>query len=200
MSKQIPVIAILAPNTLMGIGLRSILEKMLPFAAFKVCDSFAEISECEPEELFHIFVSANIVVEQRDFFELRRHKTIILTSGTPHAQLLEGYPQINIAASQEEIEQGIRNLHKAAHGEVNRGINRGAQPPHPTPAKEVLSSREVEVLRLLVEGLINKEIAERLNIALATVISHRKNIVEKLGIRSVAGLTIYAVMKRYIEI
>ncbi|MFI3305589.1 MAG: LuxR C-terminal-related transcriptional regulator [Rikenellaceae bacterium] len=199
MSRHIPVIAILAPNTLMGIGLRSILEKMLPFAAFKVCGDFAEIAESSSEELFHIFVTANIVVEHRDYFESRRHKTIILTSGTPHAQLIEGYPQINIAASQSEIEEGVRNLHKAAHGGgAPHGGAHGA--PQPAPTKEVLSSREIEVLQLVVEGLINKEIADRLNIALATVISHRKNIVEKLGIRSVAGLTIYAVMKRYIDI
>ncbi|MFI3304021.1 MAG: helix-turn-helix transcriptional regulator [Rikenellaceae bacterium] len=199
MSRHIPIIAILAPNTLMGIGLRSILENMLPFAAFRVCDNFSDIAQSDPEELFHIFASANIVVEKRDFFEARRHKTIVLTNGTPHANLLEGYPQINIAASQSEIESGIRNLHSAAHGGAAHGHGH-SKTEHPTQIKEVLSSREIEVLKLVVEGLINKEIAERLNIALATVISHRKNIVEKLGIRSVAGLTIYAVMKRYIEI
>mgnify|MGYP000121560979 FL=1 len=46
---------------------------------------------------------------------------------------------------------------------------------------------------------INKEIADKLNISLTTVISHRKNITEKLGIKSVAGLTIYAVMHGYVE-
>ena len=46
---------------------------------------------------------------------------------------------------------------------------------------------------------INKEIADKLNISLTTVITHRKNITEKLGIKSVSGLTIYAVMNGYIE-
>ncbi|MFI3258993.1 MAG: LuxR C-terminal-related transcriptional regulator [Rikenellaceae bacterium] len=192
--RAVPVIAILAPNILMGVGLRSILEKMIPFASFLVCDDFSSIERTEPEELFHIFVMANIVVERRDFFEARRNKTIILTSGTPHAQLLEGYPQINIAASQEQIEQTIRQLHTNAHGERQHPTSSESKP------QEVLSSREIDVLRLVVEGYINKEIAHRLNIAITTVISHRKNIVEKLGIKSVAGLTIYAVMKRYIDI
>ena len=46
---------------------------------------------------------------------------------------------------------------------------------------------------------VAKEIADKLNISLTTVISHRKNITEKLGIKSVAGLTIYAVMHGYVE-
>lgn len=47
--------------------------------------------------------------------------------------------------------------------------------------------------------MLNKEIADRLGISLTTVISHRKNLTEKLNIRSVSGLTIYAVMNGYIE-
>jgi DNA-binding NarL/FixJ family response regulator len=47
---------------------------------------------------------------------------------------------------------------------------------------------------------LNKEIADRLNIGLTTVISHRKNIQEKLGKKSVAALTIYAVMQGYVDI
>ena len=49
------------------------------------------------------------------------------------------------------------------------------------------------------EGLSHKEIADKLNISLTSVITHRKNITEKLGIKSVSGLTIYAVMNGYIE-
>ena len=56
------------------------------------------------------------------------------------------------------------------------------------------------MLVLLVRGLINKEIADKLNISLTTVITHRKNITEKLGIKSLSALTIYAVMHGYIEV
>ena len=62
-----------------------------------------------------------------------------------------------------------------------------------------LSSREIEVLVLIVRGLTNKEIADRLCISTTTVISHRKNIMEKLHMHSVSALTIYAVMNGYIE-
>ena len=60
-------------------------------------------------------------------------------------------------------------------------------------AKEQLSEREKDVLIQLVNGLSNKEIANVLNISTHTVISHRKNIVEKTGIRSLPGLTIFAI-------
>ncbi len=207
MSKSIPVIAILAPNPLMGLGLSSILEKMLPFATCRVCNDFCEIADSEPEELFHIFVMANIVMEHVEFFEARHTKTIVLTSGTPYATLLDGYPQINISAPQQEIEAALQRLHSAAHGHghghAKSHTRVTSHEPETddrlaTPERDILSSREIEVLQLLVEGLQNKEIAARLNISVTTVISHRKNIVEKIGVRSVAGLTIYAVMKRYI--
>ena len=57
----------------------------------------------------------------------------------------------------------------------------------------------LNVLVLITKGFTNKEIADKLNISLTTVISHRKNITEKLGIKSVPGLTIYAVMNGYVE-
>ena len=56
-----------------------------------------------------------------------------------------------------------------------------------------------EVLKGVVQGYINKEIADKLYISLTTVISHRKNITEKLGIKSISGLTIYAVMNGFID-
>ena len=62
-----------------------------------------------------------------------------------------------------------------------------------------LSTRVIGVLTLIVRGLTNKEIADTLCISTTTVISHRKNIMEKLNVRSVSGLTIYAVMNGYIE-
>ena len=66
--------------------------------------------------------------------------------------------------------------------------------------KKVLSDREIEVMALIVQGFINKEIADKLHISLSTVITHRKNIMDKLGLRSVSALTIYAVTHAYVDI
>ena len=62
-----------------------------------------------------------------------------------------------------------------------------------------MTMREIEVLSLVARGFINKEIADKLHISLTTVITHRKNITEKLGIKTISGLTIYAVMRGYVE-
>ncbi|HON53132.1 MAG TPA: helix-turn-helix transcriptional regulator [Bacteroidales bacterium] len=66
--------------------------------------------------------------------------------------------------------------------------------------KEILSEREIQVLKELVKGYSNKEIADSLCISIHTVISHRKNIVQKTGIKSQAGLTIYALSNNIIAL
>ena len=63
----------------------------------------------------------------------------------------------------------------------------------------LLSQREIEVLRLVASGMINKQIADTLNISINTVLTHRKNITAKLGIKSVSGLSFYAMMNGIID-
>lgn len=64
--------------------------------------------------------------------------------------------------------------------------------PAVAPSLESLTNREREVLSLIAGGLLNKEIAVRLGISVRTVEAHRDSIVRKLGIRSAAGLTRFA--------
>lgn len=67
-------------------------------------------------------------------------------------------------------------------------------------SKETLSEREREIVHWAVCGLSNKEIAARLFISLNTVLTHRKNIARKLDIHSVAGLAIYAIVNKIVDI
>ena len=62
-----------------------------------------------------------------------------------------------------------------------------------------LSERENEILAAVAKGLTNKEIADALNISVHTVISHRKNITRKTGIKTVSGLTVYALLNNLID-
>lgn len=66
--------------------------------------------------------------------------------------------------------------------------------------REALSERERDIVRCVVCGLSNKEIAARLFISFNTVLTHRKNIARKLNIHSVAGLTIYAIVNKIVDI
>jgi DNA-binding NarL/FixJ family response regulator len=67
-------------------------------------------------------------------------------------------------------------------------------------AGEKLTDREKAVLKQLLKGMSNKEVADKLKISPHTVITHRKNIVEKTGIRSLSGLAIYAILNNITNI
>lgn len=93
---------------------------------------------------------------------------------------------VNIYDGQVQI---IRKLQAAVEqGETN-----------PYSDSHDLSERERDVLILVAKGLANKEIAEQLNISIHTVMSHRKNITHKTGIKSVAGLTVYALLNNLLD-
>ena len=66
--------------------------------------------------------------------------------------------------------------------------------------KSELSEREKEILVSVAQGLINKEIADKHNISINTVITHRKNITRKTGIKTISGLTVYAILNNLIDI
>jgi DNA-binding CsgD family transcriptional regulator len=62
-----------------------------------------------------------------------------------------------------------------------------------------LSVRETEVLTMVAQGFSNKQIAGKLFISIHTVISHRKNITSKLGVKSISGLTLYAALNNLVD-
>ena len=64
---------------------------------------------------------------------------------------------------------------------------------------EELTAREKEILVCVAKGMLNKEIADQYNLSIYTVISHRKNITRKTGIKTVAGLTVYALLNNLID-
>ena len=69
----------------------------------------------------------------------------------------------------------------------------------PKSESHELSAREKEILVCVAKGMLNKEIADLFSISIYTVISHRKNITRKTGIKTVAGLTVYALLNNLID-
>jgi Response regulator containing a CheY-like receiver domain and an HTH DNA-binding domain len=96
-----------------------------------------------------------------------------------------------------QMEESIVTTYRKKNKNVRR--NNYLSMPVDSPPSDVLSAREKEVLQLVAQGLMNKEIADHLHIGLTTVISHRKNIVEKLGIKTIPGLTVYAYTQGYLD-
>ncbi len=95
---------------------------------------------------------------------------------------------------------GVFSIHEKAEN-LLQNINRHIKTDDgANEMNEDLTERETEILKLICQGFLNKEIADNLNISIHTVISHRKNIVEKTGIKSTAGLTIFAISKNIISI
>ena len=189
-----PEIAIVEANTLTALGLKMILEEIIPMAIIRTFHSFGELTDDTPDMYAHYFIGAQVYVEHNAFFLPRKKKTIVL-AGESHSLQLSAVRVLNIYQSEEQLVKDILKLHQHAHHD---GHPAEAILPMPVIEHE-LSAREIEVLVLITKGFINKEIADKLNISLTTVITHRKNITEKLGIKSVSGLTIYAVMNGYVE-
>ncbi len=182
-----PEIAIIEQNTLAALGLQAILEELLPTVVIRTFSSFGQLIDDTPDMYVHYFVSAQIYFRHTAFFLERRPKTIVLTTGEPPS--LKNVPALDCTLPQDRLIKAIIRLRNYRHK---------ASPSY-TETHD-LSPREIEVLVLVTKGYINKEIAERLGISLTTVISHRKNITEKLGIKSVSALAVYAVMHGYVEV
>lgn len=195
MTKGRPRMAIIDGNVLALVGLKQILQQVMPIADISTFSSFEELEMEGADSFFHFFVEMSIVLSQRSFFQDRRRRTIVLTTSQNPDNHLSEFHCLCTAVSEKELVRSLLVLVQRAHGQ---GQN---LPPMPKALhSKILSDREIEVLSLIAQGLLNKEIADKLNISMTTVITHRKNIVEKLGMRTVSALTIYAVMHGYVDI
>ena len=131
------------------------------------------------------------------FFNIKEFKThfpnasvkfVAILSAVSDANLIKDYDAcIKLYDTQDEIFEKISNLMDIDDDTVEE-------------EQEVLSQREKEIICYVVKGLTNKEIAEKLFISVHTVITHRRNISRKLQIHSSAGLTIYAIVNKLVEL
>lgn len=193
-----PRIAIVDPNTLAVLGLTHLLESVMPMMEIDAFASFAELEANHPERYFHYFADMRIVLAHMAFFQNMRHKTIVLaSSAVDEASALGSFHTICTNLPEEQLLHSILMLEQHAHAN-GRNLPPVAHVRNDNAVS--LSSREIEVMSLVVKGYINKEIADQLNLSLPTIISHRKNLMAKLGLRSVSALTIYAVMHGYVDV
>lgn len=199
-----PIIAIIEPKYLIALGLKSLLNDMVPFADVLIYSSFQDLEKDIETgyipKIVHYFVSSEVLLEHVDFFGKSKNNTIVLLQNLNVAKQIreEEFRYVNISLGEGELVKSLLEVHGIGHKDQRHtsrpGHKRGA------PIKEnILSEREQDVLKLVAKGYINKEIANLLGISTTTVITHRRNITEKLGLKSVASLAIYAVVNGLVD-
>lgn len=184
-------IAIVDSNILAALGLQPILVDMLPGVEVRVFNSFDELQAADNGQFAHYFVASRIYFEHAAFFREQARRSIVLVNGDLQ---IAGVPTLNVCQSEQALVKAILAMHHRPGHTGNR------MPMPPRSAEPLLSAREMEVAVLLAKGLINKEIGDRLHISVTTVITHRKNIMEKLHARSLVDIIIYAVMNGLVDV
>ncbi len=193
MNRRSAIFAIADPNTLSAIGLQQVLTDMIPSVEISTFGTFEELQAADGGQFAHYFIASRIYFEHTAFFRDNARRSIVLVNGDMQIQ---GVPTLNVCQSEKRLIKSIMALHEQGHHSANR--HPGFLPPSQSTA--LLSPRETEVTILLAKGCINKEIADHLNISTTTVITHRKNIMEKLGARSLVDIIIYAVVNGLVDV
>ena len=188
-------VLILEPSVIIAEGLKHVVDDL---AGFDVCGMITEL-EGGLEATLETY-DTDIIIADPAIADIRSrsglHETIknltgvpvlaILTSATDAGFTQDYEGQIYLSDKTAEVEQKI-----SAAVSVNANETRGEG--------EELSAREKEILVCVAKGMLNKEIADHYNISIYTVITHRKNITRKTGIKTVAGLTVYALLNNLID-
>ena len=189
-----PQMVIITENTLSAMALRTLLMDIANGMEVVVCDSldsYTSTEGCVP----HFFVSSMTIFRNPDYFRQMMRRTIVVTEGNGSTFAQMGFRTLDATSSEQDIVRAMLQMHHMGHPHGH---------PHPTATStddsSELSQREREVLKLMIKGHINKEIADELHISLSTVIFHRNNICEKLNTRSIGRLTIYAVLNNIVSI
>lgn len=193
-SKKYKIILI-EPSQIITAGIQELIKPYKEFeitAVFADCNHYtAQINRLQPDI---ILLNPSLVDSKHRecadyiFYPNNSIVFIALVYQYIDPEILKLYPEvIDIRDNREKI---IRKLQHAA-----------GKTTVPTATSETaeLSEREKEILISVAKGMINKEIAEQHHISIHTVITHRKNITRKTGIKSVSGLTVYALLNNLIE-
>lgn len=183
-------IAIVLSDTLGRIGLEALLHRVSERIRIESYDTFERFRSLGSDNYDIVFLEDTLLALYGDLFRGKKARLIPLLSFLPTPDALpddEAGIFIYGRWSRRQIESilldTLENHSHAISGTTDKG----------------LSTRELEVLTEVARGLTNKEIADALNISMNTVMSHRKNITAKLNIKTVSGLTFYALMNGLIS-
>ena len=179
----------------------------IPGLILRCYDEFVEEIRTHIEHENEGLFDEHVHDDQRITDKLTEIKNLIIKYYPTKPTSTEGtvtYTLISVMSDLWHTEQDLAD-HCAIEDDILRPVltnhrSRKTKVESPAQETEELSDRERDVLIQVVRGLSNKEIADVLCISQHTVISHRKNITRKLNIHSTAGLTIYAIVNRLVDL
>lgn len=186
-------------------ALKSMLSDIVPFAEIQGFGTFESFHSCVGNApVVHYFVTAEALLSHVAYFKDYKKKVIALVGNPRDSLFLSGFRSLDITQSEETIVKALLRIHESGHphGHIQESSHQNpiAISNAPDDQSVVLTNREKEVLGLVVKGFINKEIADQLHISITTVITHRQNISNKLGSKSIGRLTIYAVLNQIVNV
>lgn len=195
MRETIKRILIIEPSVIVAEGVRYIVDNLAEYTVTGILQDLGEDMEITLDDY-----DADLLVVDPAIFDIRTRTggkdliknginvpVIALITNAMDASLISAYDgAIYLTDKSDEIEQKL-----SATMRTNPSDQRGDG--------EELSAREKEILVCVAKGMLNKEIADHYNISIYTVITHRKNITRKTGIKTVAGLTVYALLNNLID-
>ena len=186
-------ILLIEPSEIVATGIGAIIDKSKEFRLVSTIPNLGYYKNSKSS--FDIVVINPAVIDYNERFDIRslfsndndRTTIVALTYTSYEEDVLRQFDDcIGIYDSAERIRQKLQNAMKHSSENSNELYE--------------LSTRERDILIAVAKGSTNKEIADEYNISIYTVISHRRNISRKLGINTISGLTVYAIMNKLIDI
>lgn len=190
-----PKFAIICHNVLSAMGLKSLLGDIVNFADIITFSNVNDFRQ-STDHFFHYFVSQKVLSDNLVFF-MENTKHVIVFNDTDSLESVPSvFHQINANVSKQVFLKNLIMLMQHNHSNYEKIPENIAHAirKHDQDTRIKLTKREKEILREIALSKSSKEIADNLNISLSTVLSHRKNIMEKFKAHSSTKLIIYAVM------
>lgn len=184
-------IVLIEPSEIVAAGIAAIIDRNPEFAVVKTLSNINYFNATGHD--VDIVIVNPAVIDYNDRLDIRsclnvaNVAIVALTHSNYEESVLRQYNEcIGIYDNYARIIQKLKSAMEESSQSPKSDLNE-------------LSGRERDILAAVAKGLTNKEIADEFNISVYTVISHRRNISQKLGINSIPGLTVYAIMNKLVD-
>lgn len=188
-------VALVIPSVLVARGFESVFADMGEFRVSGVLSDLSNSAESGMK-----LAGADVIVVDPMVFEYAVRSNVRSVLSRYSDAAVVGLQTVNMSDEALKQYDEVVNIYDAPPVIIRKLRSAvSARSDAPKQDGEELSAREKEILVCVAKGMLNKEIADYYNISVYTVITHRKNITRKTGIKTVAGLTVYALLNNLID-